>query len=74
MYPLFLVYRELDLTGKFSRMDKETDEAEHSIEMHLPYIAKIMDRYQELVPYILNIYFNNVSSLDDEGPILLYLY
>ena len=47
MYPLFLVYRELDLTGKFSRMDKETDEAEHSIEMHLPYIAKIMDRYEE---------------------------
>ena len=73
MYPLFLVYRELDLTGKFSRMDKETDEAEHSIEMHLPYIAKIMDRCEEL-HYILNIYFNNVSPLDDEGPTLLYLY
>ena len=73
MYPFFLVYRELDQTGKFSRMSKETDEAEHSIEMHLPYIAKIMERCEE-VPHITNTYFKNVSSLDNEGPILLCLY
>ena len=72
MHPFFLVYRELDQTGKFSRMNKETDEAEHSVEMHLPYIAKIMERFEEL-PHVI-VYFNNVSSLDDEGLILLCLY
>lgn len=32
---------ELEKTGKFSIMNKETDEDEHSIEMHLPYVRKI---------------------------------
>lgn len=36
------VCRELESTGKFSRMNKKVDEDEHSIEMHLPYIAKVM--------------------------------
>lgn len=33
---------ELEKTGKFTRMDMNTDEDEHSIEMHLPYVAKVM--------------------------------
>lgn len=34
---------ELEKTGKFTWMDMDTDEDEHSIEMHLPYIAKVME-------------------------------
>jgi len=33
---------ELLATGKFEKMSISTDEDEHSIEMHLPYIAKVM--------------------------------
>lgn len=36
---------ELEKTGKFTRMDMNTDEDEHSIEMHLPYIAKVMNEW-----------------------------
>ncbi|CAM6105097.1 unnamed protein product [Calypogeia fissa] len=35
------IYQELKATGKFEDMDINVDEAEHSMEMHLPYIAKI---------------------------------
>ena len=44
-FQFILVCRELESTGKFSRMNKKVDEDEHSIEMHLPYIAKVMQRY-----------------------------
>ena len=40
-----LVNAELHATEKFGRMSISTDENEHSIEMHLPYIAKVMERY-----------------------------
>lgn len=39
----FLVNADLMATGEFQWMDMKTDEDEHSIEMHLPYIAKIME-------------------------------
>lgn len=32
-------------TGHFGRMDKQVDEDEHSIEMQLPYLAKIFEGY-----------------------------
>ncbi|KAI3508055.1 hypothetical protein L1887_23055 [Cichorium endivia] len=35
------VIQELKATGKFHMMDIEVDEAEHSMEMHLPYLAKV---------------------------------
>ncbi|KAI3510121.1 hypothetical protein L1887_25651 [Cichorium endivia] len=35
------VIQELKATGKFDMMDIEVDEAEHSMEMHLPYLAKV---------------------------------
>lgn len=41
----FSVNAELEKTGHFSWMDMKTDENEHSIEMHLPYIAKVMEEY-----------------------------
>ncbi|KAK3741285.1 hypothetical protein QZH41_012575, partial [Actinostola sp. cb2023] len=34
---------ELLKTGDFDMMSKSTDENEHSIELHLPYIAKVME-------------------------------
>lgn len=36
------VTEELLATGKFDKMSISVDEDEHSIEMHLPYIAKVM--------------------------------
>jgi len=40
-----IVYKELTSTGLFEWMNLETDEDEHSIEMHLPYIAKVFSKY-----------------------------
>ncbi|XP_025105159.1 protein MEMO1-like isoform X3 [Pomacea canaliculata] len=37
------IYEKLYATGAFDTMSLGTDEAEHSIEMHLPYIAKVME-------------------------------
>ncbi|RWV79243.1 hypothetical protein GW17_00059656 [Ensete ventricosum] len=37
----FSVNEELKATGKFELMDLHVDEAEHSMEMHLPYLAKV---------------------------------
>lgn len=41
------IYAELESTGHFERMDMTVDEDEHSIEMHLPYIAKVMEDYKD---------------------------
>lgn len=38
---------ELDATKEFQWMDMKTDEDEHSIEMHLPYIAKVMEDFKD---------------------------
>ena len=40
----FLVNNELYATGEFDKLDEADDEKEHSIELHLPYIAKVMER------------------------------
>jgi len=37
------VTEELKATGKFELMDIRVDEAEHSMEMHLPYLAKVFE-------------------------------
>ena len=45
---------DLLATGEFETMDLKTDEAEHSIEMHLPYIAKLMTgRAFTIVPVLV---------------------
>ncbi|XP_072401888.1 protein MEMO1 [Diabrotica undecimpunctata] len=47
---------ELEMTGQFEWMDLDTDENEHSIEMHLPYIAKVMENYKNqftIVPILV---------------------
>ncbi|XP_037072805.1 protein MEMO1-like isoform X2 [Pollicipes pollicipes] len=40
------VYDQLYATEQFERMSLSTDEDEHSIEMHLPYIAKVMENFK----------------------------
>ncbi|XP_053946300.1 protein MEMO1 [Anastrepha obliqua] len=47
---------ELQNTGNFSWMDMKIDEDEHSIEMHLPYIAKVMEDFKDqftIVPILV---------------------
>lgn len=36
---------ELHKTGQFEWMSQDTDEDEHSLEMHLPYIYKMLSKY-----------------------------
>ena len=40
----FAVIEELLSTGEFDKLERDEDESEHSIELHLPYIAKVMER------------------------------
>jgi predicted class III extradiol MEMO1 family dioxygenase len=40
-----IVTEDLEKTGKFGKMSRSVDEREHSIEMHLPYIYHILQRY-----------------------------
>ena len=50
LYPLNIdtqIYSELQAEGAFERMSVSTDEDEHSIEMHLPYIAKVMENFRD---------------------------
>ncbi|KAA8525519.1 hypothetical protein F0562_007374 [Nyssa sinensis] len=48
------VNEELKATGKFELMDLQVDEAEHSMEMHLPYLAKVFYGYPvKIVPILV---------------------
>ena len=48
------VNNELYKTGKFELMNQKTDEDEHSIEMQLSYVAKVMERFQKYTYYYLS--------------------
>ncbi|KAG2467350.1 MEMO1 protein, partial [Polypterus senegalus] len=50
------IYADLWKTGMFERMSLQTDEDEHSIEMHLPYTAKTMESHKDdfsIVPVLV---------------------
>ena len=48
------VNNELRASGKFEFMDLEVDEAEHIMEMHLPYLAKVFQRWPvKIVPILV---------------------
>ncbi|KAK8773857.1 hypothetical protein V5799_011611 [Amblyomma americanum] len=48
------VYEELYETGAFEEVSIHVDENEHSLEMHLPYIAKVMENHEfTIVPIIV---------------------
>jgi len=57
------VYSELYATEMFEEMSLSADEDEHSIEMQLPYIAKVMERsvteYCHLVMAVIVLYCNS---------------
>ncbi|KAL6215067.1 hypothetical protein ACLB2K_014498 [Fragaria x ananassa] len=48
------VIEELKATGKFETMDIRVDEDEHSMEMHLPYLAKVFEGHPiKVVPILV---------------------
>ncbi|KAH7283526.1 hypothetical protein KP509_34G011500 [Ceratopteris richardii] len=47
------VYEKLKATGKFEDMDLNVDEAEHSMEMHLPYLVQVFHGHAVKVVPIL---------------------
>ncbi|KAK0526831.1 hypothetical protein OC834_004665 [Tilletia horrida] len=47
------ILKELAGTGHFSEMSLQTDEDEHSIEMHLPYIRKVFEKQDITIVPIL---------------------
>ncbi|KAK1287263.1 hypothetical protein QJS10_CPB19g00587 [Acorus calamus] len=55
------VVDELQATGKFELMDLHADEAEHSMEMHIPYLAKVFHGWPVKIVPIL------VGSLNSEN-------
>ncbi|XP_036812337.1 protein MEMO1 isoform X2 [Oncorhynchus mykiss] len=65
------VYADLWKTGMFERMSLQTDEEEHSIEMHLPYTAKAMESHKDelsIVPVLVGAL--SESKEQDYGKLL----
>lgn len=56
---------KLKSTGKFQEMSIKMDEEEHSLEMHLPYIAKVMESRQGLYS-LVPILVGQLSSKKEE--------
>ena len=51
-------------TGEFKRLDLSVDEEEHSIEMQLPFLAKVMERCDlELIVFQLIYYWIIILSV-----------
>lgn len=48
-----LAIAELKKSGKFGVMSVETDEDEHSIELHLPYVRKVFERYATITTLLI---------------------
>lgn len=60
---------ELDATQEFQWMDMKTDEDEHSIEMHLPYVAKVMEDFKDqftIVPVMIGSLSPDVEQMYGE--------
>lgn len=60
---------ELDATKEFQWMDMKTDEDEHSIEMHLPYVAKIMEDFKDnftIIPVMIGSLTPQVEQMYGE--------
>ncbi|KAI7820982.1 hypothetical protein BC939DRAFT_399064 [Gamsiella multidivaricata] len=47
-----VVNKALEKTGQFGYMSQETDEDEHSIEMHLPYVYKVFEHHMDKVQIV----------------------
>lgn len=54
MAKVYIAIDELHKTGAFESMSISTDEDEHSIEMHLPYVRKIFEDTEiKIVPVLV---------------------
>lgn len=69
------VITALQGTGKFGKMSRSTDEDEHSLEMHLPYIYKILSKsftrpkdFPTLIPILVGN--TNINKEREYGSIL----
>eukprot|EP01041_Mallomonas_annulata_P013388 gene13388-28388_t len=58
------IREELISTGQFDLCSREIDEAEHSIEMHLPYVAKIMKSIENVT--VIPIMVGDITSSSAE--------
>jgi len=57
------ITEDLHKTGEFDYLDRDVEEAEHSLEMHLPYIAKVMGKREfTIVPIMVG----SVSKEDEQ--------
>ena len=54
--------KQLGETGHFSYMSISTDEDEHSIEMHLPYVRKVFQGFVSL--FFIRMTINDNSFLE----------
>jgi len=60
------IYDDLYRTGHFEQMSLQTDEDEHSIEMHLPYVAKVMESYRDqftIIPILVGSLSSDKESM-----------
>lgn len=60
-----LVYSELIATDKFEVMSQQVDEEEHSIELHLPYVAKVMEKRRgdfSIIPVLVGATSHQVQA------------
>ncbi|KAF9082425.1 hypothetical protein BGX29_002646 [Mortierella sp. GBA35] len=65
------VNKELQKTGEFETMARDTDEDEHSIEMHLPYVYKVFEDHIDeikIVPILVGAL--NKTSEQNYGKLL----
>lgn len=77
-----LVNEELKATGKFEMMDLRVDEAEHSMEMHLPYLVKVFQGYYFLITNFIfffavfarSLFFLEKNYTHIHGYICVYIY
>lgn len=64
------ITRQLFETGKFQWMSQQTDEDEHSLEMHLPYIYKILSKNfpnPSAFPTLVPIMVGNTSAATEKS-------
>ncbi|XP_044735766.1 protein MEMO1 [Chrysoperla carnea] len=57
------INKRLEATGQFERMSQDTDENEHSIEMQLPYLAKVMENYRNQFT-IIPVLVGSINSME----------
>jgi predicted class III extradiol MEMO1 family dioxygenase len=58
---------ELMSTGHFGTMEKDVDEDEHSIEMQLPYLAKVFEGFVRPIHRLSSVLLRACSNASSIG-------